>query len=119
MKIKIEIIDRETLHKQEMRDLKENRYQKEDLILSFENWDTFCSTFSTKRVELLRAIKSKKPVSLYALARILGRDYKNVQTDAQMLCTYGLIELKKVHTGKRIALRPISKIDKAELTLAI
>ena len=118
MKIKIEVIDRKTLHEREMREIAENRVQEEDYIIYFDSMESLHKVLSNKRVDLLKAITGKKPKSLYALARILGRDFKNVHTDARLLEAHKLITLKKVKNGKRVSLRPVSKVDRIELTFA-
>jgi predicted transcriptional regulator len=43
------------------------------------------------RLTLLRAIRTERPSSIYALARRLGRDLKNVQQDLRLLESYGLV----------------------------
>ncbi len=116
---RIEIIDYETLHKREMQEIKEGTFLKNEHVLYFETYETFCKVFTSKRLELLRAIREKKPKSIYAIARYLGRDYKNVQTDAQQLQLSGLITLKKVKNGRRVSLRPVSRSNRIELKMAI
>ena len=43
------------------------------------------------RVTLLRTIRSEHPRSIYKLAKLLGRDLKNVQADLRLLERYGLV----------------------------
>ncbi|MFH1095796.1 MAG: hypothetical protein V1728_06275 [Candidatus Micrarchaeota archaeon] len=119
MKIKIEIIDRKTMRDKDTRDIEAARPQEEDYILSFESMDAFNKVFSNKRVDMMKVIREKKPKSLFALARILGRDFKNVHSDARMLEANRLISLKKVKNGKRVSLKPVSKADKIEFKMAI
>jgi len=45
------------------------------------------------RLALLRAIRTERPGSMYALARRIGRDLKNVQQDLRLLESYGLVRL--------------------------
>jgi len=56
-----------------------------------------------KRLELLRAIRREAPSSLYGLARLVGRDLKNVQEDVRALSEHGLVSLRKPRrsTGRR------------------
>ena len=44
-----------------------------------------------KRLATLRAIKSIGSVSIYALAKHLGRNYSNVHADVQRLLEHGLV----------------------------
>src|SRR2546427_5666734 len=45
------------------------------------------------RLALLRAIRAKRPGSIYELAKIAGRDLKNVQDDLQLLQRFGLVRI--------------------------
>ncbi|HVL34727.1 MAG TPA: MarR family transcriptional regulator, partial [Burkholderiales bacterium] len=47
---------------------------------------------SPARWALLAALRQAGPLSIYELARRLGRDYKNVHTDVAQLTALGLIE---------------------------
>ena len=47
---------------------------------------------SPKRMELLRHVAQKPGISIRALAKALGRDYKNVHTDVLALETKHLVE---------------------------
>ena len=64
---------------------------------------------SNEKARLLHVIKTKKPVSIYALAKILGRDFKSVRDDIILLKKFGFIDLIAEHggKGKRIRNRPI------------
>ena len=48
-----------------------------------------------KRLELLKVIKDREPESIYALSKILGRNFKNVYTDLKILGQFGLIEMTR------------------------
>lgn len=60
--------------------------------LYFQDWSTFASLFTPRRVELLEALRQEPADSIRALARRLGRDQKNVHADVQALMTVGLVE---------------------------
>jgi predicted transcriptional regulator len=47
------------------------------------------------RLGLLRAIRTERPGSMYALARRVGRDLKNVQQDLRLLESYGLVRMAR------------------------
>jgi len=52
------------------------------------------------RLSLLRAIRTERPGSMYALARRVGRDLKNVQQDLRLLESYGLVRMVRSRPGK-------------------
>src|SRR2546428_12861537 len=54
------------------------------------------------RTLILRAIRTKRPGSIYELATIAGRDLKNVQDDLRLLERYGLVRMSHARSsGKR------------------
>ena len=64
--------------------------------IGFPNLAEFRRTFTDKRVELLKAIKKHEPKSIYGLAKILKRDYKNVYDDVKNLRMLGFISKKEL-----------------------
>jgi len=66
-----------------------------DHRLYFENLETLLQTLSSGRWVLLRKLRTTGPMSIRALAKELGRDYKNVHTDAHRLESIGLIARTK------------------------
>jgi len=62
-----------------------------DERLYFESAETLLKTLTPKRLELLREIHKEKNYSIRALAKNLGRDYKNVHQDVTVLLQIGLI----------------------------
>ena len=60
--------------------------------LAFPTIAEFRKVFTDKRIELLKIIRNHEPVSIYALAKILKRDYKNVYQDVKFLENLGLID---------------------------
>lgn len=67
------------------------KVQKSDSI-GFENIETFRKFFSQKRLELLSVIKNQQPRSIYELAKLTKREYKNVYDDVSLLESLGLVE---------------------------
>src|SRR3954462_4452150 len=61
-------------------------------VLSLDDLPAFLRTVSPARWDLLKALKEEGTVSIYALAKRLGRNYKNVHTDVTALLEQGLIE---------------------------
>ena len=60
--------------------------------LGFESIEQFAAALTPQRWLLINALKSIGPSSIYALARKLGRHYKNVHTDVTALLQLGIIE---------------------------
>lgn len=46
------------------------------------------------RLTLLHTIRTRRPRSLAALAKVVRRDFKNVRADVKILSDLGLVELK-------------------------
>ncbi len=59
--------------------------------LDFENLETLLLTLTSARWVLLKTLRTNGPMSVRALAKELGRDYKNVHTDVRRLKHIGLI----------------------------
>jgi predicted transcriptional regulator len=61
-------------------------------VLTVRDLPLLLKTLSPARWSLLEALRAAGPLSIYQLARRLGRDYKNVHTDVTQLSALGLIE---------------------------
>jgi predicted transcriptional regulator len=59
---------------------------------TFVSWSALAAVMSDKRYELLRHLHAHPAVSIRALARDLGRDYKRVHEDIAALAAVGLVE---------------------------
>jgi predicted transcriptional regulator len=72
------------------------------------------------RLGLLRAIRLKRPGSIYELAKTVGRDLKNVQDDLRLLERYGLVEMRDSRkTGRRRVRTPKALFHQIALKIAI
>lgn len=60
--------------------------------ITFPDLETLLSAMTKKRMELLRHLRHRPERNVAELARALGRDYKRVREDVQMLAGLGLIE---------------------------
>jgi predicted transcriptional regulator len=67
----------------------------------------------------MRAIRTRHPGSLYELAKIVKRDFKNVQEDIGILERYGLVRISKVSRGKRKIKVPQVLFQEIALRIAI
>jgi predicted transcriptional regulator len=70
----------------------EGRAMKRLEVLSFADLPLLLKTLSPARWMLLEKLRADGPLSIFELARRLGRDYKNVHTDVTQLAAIGLIE---------------------------
>lgn len=90
--------------------------QKDDEII-FTNLESITKVFSKTRIEILITIIHEKPQSIYELAKILNRDFKNVHSDVKLLAEIGLIKLQESGDARH-GLIPIAKFSGIELDLA-
>ena len=90
--------------------------QKNDEII-FANLETASKVMSRARIEILQSIIKFKPKSIYELAKILEKDFKNVHTDVKFLCDVGLIELQETEDARN-GLRPVARFSGIELDWA-
>jgi predicted transcriptional regulator len=72
-----------------------------------------------ERLALLRAIRTHRPDSLYELAKIVDRDFKNVQEDIRLLERHGLVRIAKEFRGKRTVKVPRVPFQEIALKIAI
>jgi predicted transcriptional regulator len=72
------------------------------------------------RLALLRAVRSRRPGSIYELAKLVNRDLKNVHDDLRLLARYGLVRMANGKgSGKRRVRVPQALFDQIELKIAI
>jgi predicted transcriptional regulator len=72
-----------------------------------------------ERLALLHTIRSRHPGSLYELAKMIGRDFKNVQEDIRILERHGLVRITKQPRGKRNVKVPQVPFEEIALRIAI
>jgi predicted transcriptional regulator len=68
--------------------------------VSFENLETMRKVLTEERLKILKTIKEEKPLSIYALAKLVHRNLKNVSDDVHCLADIGFVELKKTKEGR-------------------
>jgi predicted transcriptional regulator len=61
-------------------------------LLSFADLPLLVKNLSPARWDLLKRLKAAGPLTIFALAKLLERDYKNVHTDVSRLVELNLIE---------------------------
>lgn len=72
-----------------------------DYFLTFESSKLLLSELTASRIGLLEELRASGPMSIYGLAKRVGRNYSNVHSDITRLIEHGLVEkfaeTKKVH----------------------
>jgi predicted transcriptional regulator len=61
-------------------------------VLSFADLPLLMKNLTPARWDLLRRLRVEGPLSIFALAKLLERDYKNVHTDVSRLVELNLVE---------------------------
>jgi DNA-binding transcriptional ArsR family regulator len=92
------------------------RFKQEDRELPVQ---AFRQLLSDEKARILHTMASKKPNSIYALARLLGRDFKAVREDLKLLESFGLVSLVKEKSGKRSRLRPVLAVDRLDISFEL
>ena len=91
----------------------------EKKVHDFSDIKLLRSLLSNEKARILYVLKSKKPKSIYSLAKILGRDFKSVREDVKVLERFGFIEFFSEKTGKRESLMPLLSIDRLQVMISI
>ena len=79
--------------------------------------ETARALFTDERLRIIKILKSKKPASIYALAKLLNRDFKNVYGDITFLAQIGIIGIEESTTGRKQK-KPILLCDKILFEIA-
>ena len=69
-------------------------------LLSFADLPLLAKNLTPARWDLLKALKKAGPLTIFALAKLLERDYKNVHTDVSQLTALGLIQKTEANQVK-------------------
>ena len=118
MKVKKVVIEPQDEFFEEIRTAIARHRQGENIELdyiSINSMKDLNRILTPRRKQLLDAVKKLKPRSLHQLARVLGRDYKNVYRDATFLEKAGFLELRNEGRG----LKPEVSYDEIEVVLKV
>jgi predicted transcriptional regulator len=74
---------------------------------------------SNEKARIIHTIKTKKPQSIYELAKILERGFKSVNDDVRLLKRWGFIDLVEEKTKNRKRLKPVIVVDQITIHLKI
>jgi len=77
------------------------------------------SLLTNEKSKLLHLIRTKKPASIYALAKLSGRDFKSIRQDLTLFEKFGLIKLIQERTKEREKLKPVLQVDKLNISISI
>tara|TARA_Y100000310_G_scaffold340813_1_gene437867 strand:+ start:1286 stop:1645 length:360 start_codon:yes stop_codon:yes gene_type:complete len=91
--------------------------EKEDY--NFEGLSALRHLLSNEKARMINVIKNKDPISIYDLAKKLGRDFKSVNDDIKLLERFGFIDLIQEKTGKRNRLKPVIVVDSIYLQIKL
>jgi len=67
----------------------------------FTSIESVRNLLTEKRLELLHMVKTKHPHSIYQLAKLTGRNFKNVYEDIRILKGYGLVKMDRYVRKKK------------------
>jgi len=115
-KVKIVVEEIESTKRRWATALKGKRAGARVEVISVPSWEVLGKVLSPPRLEILAAIPELKPASIAALAKALGRDFKNVYADVTFLSEVGLLMLRQ--TGARRTLVPTALYSEIDLPLA-
>lgn len=74
---------------------------------------------SNQKSRILYTLKTKKPNSIYQLAKILKRDFKSVYKDLKFLERIGFIDFYSEKKGKRVSLKPLLTVDQINIIISV
>lgn len=89
--------------------------QKDNEIV-FNSIESFVQILTKTRIEILIYLNHNSPGSIYALAKGLERDFKNVHSDVKKLAELSLIDLEPTGNSRN-GLIPKAKYSGLELSL--
>lgn len=87
--------------------------------VGFASIEAVRNFLTRERLSLMHTIRIQHPSSLYALAKIVGRDFKNVQEDIRILERHGLVRIASEPRGKRKVKVPQVMFEEIALKIAI
>lgn len=85
----------------------------------FSGLSSLRQLLSNEKARLLHVIKTQNPNSIYELAKKLGRGFKSVSDDINLLEKFGFVELIEEKTKKRKRHKPVVLADTLTIHLKI
>ena len=88
-------------------------------IVGFTSLEAARNFLTRERLSLLHTIRTQHPGSIYELAKISGRDLKNIQEDVRILERHGLVHIASRPRGQRKVRVPRVPFEEIALKIAI
>lgn len=85
---------------------------------SFESLDAVRTILTENRLDIWRAIRDKKPKTITELSKILGRSFRAIHRDLELLEEFDLIKLTKKKGVRGMVQVPTSLVDQLEFKIA-
>lgn len=79
--------------------------------------ETARAIFTESRLRIVQVLKEKSPRSIYELAKLVSRDFKNVYEDVNFLVQMGMVRVEERKTGRKQK-KPILVCDKILFRMA-
>jgi len=99
--VRIVIADKKTIREQTIKAVERGRVQKEDKIIYVDSLEAARRILTPERLRMLGIIKREKPASLYALAKLMGRNFRAIYRDVGIMSDAGLIQKEGYREGHR------------------
>ena len=87
--------------------------------LDFSDISALRQLLSNEKARILWTLQNKKPGSIYGLAKMLGRDFKSVRGDIELLRQFSLVRFVQEAKGRRKKLKPVLNVEKLSITISI
>jgi len=117
--VKIVIKNWDEIYKETVHAIKHRIPQKEDKIIYIDSFADAQRLFTPERIKFLATIRKESPDSLYALAKLLKKDFKTIHADARLLSEAGILKLVSHKQGARAKVRPVFREKEIDLKLAV
>jgi len=105
--------------KQTFKAVQAGRQVEPQELVGFTSLEAARNFLTRERLGLLCTIKSRRPNSIYELAKMTGRDLKNVQQDVRILERHGLVRIARRPRGSRKVKVPRVPFEEIALKIAI
>ncbi|MEW6544687.1 MAG: hypothetical protein AB1411_13905 [Nitrospirota bacterium] len=84
----------------------------------FVSVEAMRQVLTTSRLALLHLIRTRRPRSIAALAKLARRDFKNVHADLQLLANLGLVQLEP-GAHARDSVTPTVSFERIQFEIAV
>lgn len=117
--VKIVVADKQAIREQTIRAVERGIAQKEDKIIYVDSLEAARKLLTPQRLKMLGIIKREKPASLYALAKIMGKNFRAIYRDVGILSEVGLIQKEDYLEGNREKTRVGVRAKEIHLSVSI